>query len=153
MSVLDDSVNEELMGLFLLIKDSPRHITIKAEYLIKEVNHIYSKLCKDKHPEKHLECYAHEIKSDLGWHYSVDLVMSMVYGMIKMKGKKGKKFDLVLSAIELEYYSNCYWSSFCNVKPVVVKKPVQQIIYQVQHADIHVESPGNYIAHQITTRE
>ena len=42
--LLDDPVNEELYGLFLKVKDSPRHIAISAENLINRYHESISSI-------------------------------------------------------------------------------------------------------------
>ena len=48
--LLDDPLAESLYGLFLKVKDSPRHIAIKPEKLINEVYYICNRFYQDTNP-------------------------------------------------------------------------------------------------------
>lgn len=113
--LLDDPLAESLYGLFLKVKDSPRHITIKPEIILNEVYLISNKIYQDAEPSNLIEDYEHEIESDMGWHYARELVMPMIYALIKGQKKKPQKVDCALVAIERKYHKSCYWPTFATV--------------------------------------
>lgn len=135
--IFDDPVDEELYGLFLKVKYSPRHIPIKADLLLKEVKSVCNRLKQDKQAEKHLTEYEQNILSNLGWHYAPSLIMSMAYGMMRMKGKQTRKAACLMAALEQAYGHCCYWQAFSQAQPprITIRRP-KTIIYQVQH--LHV---------------
>ena len=161
---LDDPLVEEIYGLFLQVKDSPRHIAIKAENLLNEVFYICSKFYQDNNPEEHLGEYAQEIESDLGWHYASDLVMVIAYVVLGNRSRISQKIQRVRNAIKFQYQQIYYWRVFCEreyrsarkksekVKVVnlqdLAKMTDKTIIIQVNNADINVNSPGNQIIQQ-----
>lgn len=161
--IKEDAINDELYGLFLKVKDSPRHIGIKPENLFNEVYGVCDRISHDKSPEEHLDIYAKEIEQDMGWHYAVDLVMTMVYNVIRLKKKETEKNKRILSAIEHTYQHNCYWQPFLNVQPrradlaatilqlkrQLAKKKEQPIVIQVGDANINLYSGGNIIGNTI----
>ncbi len=159
MKILEDPVGEALYGLFLKVKDSPRHIAIKAENLINEVFHVCALFSKDRKPEEHLKLYAHQIEQDLGWHYAAELVMPMAYGVCRLLERKSKKNERLLSAIEQNYQCSCYWQTFLAMKPqptdltAAILKMKQNsnkpIIIHVGQADINLYSGGNIIGNNI----
>lgn len=106
--LLEDPLAEGLYGLFLKVKDSPRHISIKPEVLINEVYYVTNLFYQDTDPSGSIDLYAHEIESDLGWRYAADLVMIMAYALLKTQ-KSQKKLELLLHAIENKYRFCCYW--------------------------------------------
>lgn len=110
--LIDETLKDELLGLFLKVKDSPIHVTIKASSLIKEVEHICSMFYRDKNPSEHLEKYITEIESDLGWHYAVDLVMTMAYNVVRIQPQKTRKILSLMKSIEIAFQKNVYWGSF-----------------------------------------
>lgn len=59
--LLDDPLAKSLYGLFLKVKDSPRHITIKPEIILNEVYLISNKIYQDAEPSNLIEDYEHEI--------------------------------------------------------------------------------------------
>lgn len=133
----DDPVDEELYGLFLKVKDSPRHIPIKADLLLKEAKNVCEGLYQDKQAEKHLTEFEQNILTNLGWHYAPSLIMSMVYGMMRMKGKQTRKAARLMDALEQAYGHCCYWHAFhkAQLPRITIRRP-KTIIYQVQH--LHV---------------
>ena len=160
--LLDDPLVEEIYGLFLQVKDSPRHIAIKAENLLNEVFYICSKFYQENNPEEHLGEYAQEIESDLGWHYASDLVMVIAYVVLGNRSRIPQKIQRIRQSIKFQYQHIYYWDVFCEreyrvarEKPVKVinlqdlaKMTDKTIIIQVNNADINVNSPGNQIIQQ-----
>ena len=129
--LLDDPIAESLYGLFLQVKDSPRHISIKPEKLINEVFFIRSKILQDPKPCENLEAYAHEIETDLGWAYSADIVMPMIYLSLVWAGRTSKKVSIVKTYIEKCYHRSIYWRACSSFVPfnhkVKQRKGVQSI--------------------------
>lgn len=160
--LLEDPINEELYGLFLKVKDSPRHIAIKAENLLIEVNELFAKFNHDKHPEEHLEEYEHEVVADLGWHYAADLVMPLTYVAMRMKRVKSRKLMGLMTIMEKHYNRNSYWEAFAQswekginmhtgiktAKALVIDKDLPHIIIQ-GNASINLYSAGNVIGKTI----
>lgn len=162
--LLDDPLVEEVYGLFLQVKDSPRHIAITAENLLNEVFYICSKFYQDNNPEEQLGKYTQEIESDLGWHYASDLVMVIAYVVLGNRSRIPLKIQRIRNAIKFQYQHMYYWNVFCDreyrnarkkperIKVVnlqdLAKMTDKAIIIQVNNADINVNSPGNQIIHQ-----
>jgi hypothetical protein len=165
--ITDDPLGEELYGLFLKIKDSPRHISIKAETLFNEVYDMSSRLEHDKNPSEHLEEYAKDVERNLGWHYGVDLVFPMSYAVLKCKKRQSKKVQILLETIEHRYRDSIYWETFTQRLFVKNKRKIRKLsidteellqclkeyhgipYIQVQQADIYVNSPGNIVSKEI----
>ena len=166
--LLDDPINEKLFELYLKVKDSPRHIAIKAENLLNEVYYISAKISKDKNPVEHLVLYTKEIESDLGWYYGVDLVFPMLYAVLNVRKRIPQKLQALMNTLENQYGNTCYWKIFAQPLAVTTGKKKSNIItidttqlmnamkngkgiqiIQVQNANIEVKSPGNYIARNI----
>ena len=123
--LLDDPVAESLYVLYLKVKDSPRHITIKPELLLNEAYFISNRIYQDKEPSEMIEVYEHEIESDMGWHYAKDLVMPMAYALISCQTKRPQYVDKTLMAIRDKYIKSSYWSVFSsmpNPRHVTIRK-------------------------------
>jgi len=162
--ILDNPLNEEVYGLFLQVKDSPRHIAIKTENLFNEVFYICSRFSEDSKPEEHLADYAQEIESDLGWHYASELVMVIAYVFLGNGKRRPQKIQRIMEAIKRQYWNVYYWHVFCEREYLNSKKPHEKvkllslhdlakmndkaIIIQVQQAEINVNCPGNQIIQQ-----
>ncbi len=117
--LLDDPLAESLFGLFLKVKDSPRHIAFKPEKLINEVYYICNRFYQDANPSAMIDSYAHDIESDMGWSYATELVMSMAYIVVKSQRKNPDRVEELLQTIEEHYKYNCYWN---ECQQLVVKQ-------------------------------
>ncbi len=169
--ILEDSVLEEMYGLFLMVKDSPRHIAIKPEKLIGEVSYICNKFREDESAKDHLDDYAREIEEDMGWRYATDLVMSMAHFALTRQKRLSKRIGALAGSIERMYGSCCYWSAFhrkdskpksqirervedyvsvvlSQLKGQFGKGVTPQIVFKVQQAEINVNCPGNQIVRE-----
>ena len=158
----DDRVKEELYGLFLKVKDSPRHIAIKAEHLLIEVSNLCSKFNHDKHPDEHIEDYEHEVVTDLGWHYAAELVMPLAYAALRLKQVKSRKLRALMASMEKHYSRNSYWEAFAPswekgismtagmkvAKTLAIEKDMPPIVIK-GNASINLYSSGNFIAKKI----
>ncbi len=165
--LLEDPINEELYGLFLKVKNSPRHIAINAESLFNEVYYLCAKLPKEKDPSGNLSVYAKEIETDLGWHYAAELVFPMLYAILKSKKRLSKKMLCLMETMEKNYGDTFYWNNFARPLAVVKKRHPQPIridtrdllmtlekyhvmpMISVQQAEINVNSPGNIVGKEI----
>lgn len=166
--LLNDPVMEELYGLFLKVKDSPRHIAINAERVLNEVYYICSRFYQDKKPEVRLDEYAMEVEADMGWHYAPELIMSMAYAMMNAQRSIPKKIRNLILSLELKFGNNCYWDTFSKqkaIKPARHKAKTINLnlkelmehwgganvtpVIQVQRAEILVNSPGNIIGNNV----
>ena len=108
--LLDDPLAESLYGLFLKVKDSPRHIAIKPEKLINEVYYICNRFYQDANPSAMIDEYAHEIETDLGWSYARSLVMSMAYVVLRSQKNLPPKIKQLVISIEKVYSDSYYWN-------------------------------------------
>lgn len=107
--LLDDPLAESLFGLFLKVKDSPRHLAFKPEKLINEVYFICNCFYQDADPCANMDLYAHEIEKDMGWRYATELVMSMAFVVLSKQRNLPKKIHLLLGQIEDSFGKSCYW--------------------------------------------
>lgn len=170
--LLDDPLAESLYGLFLTVKDSPRHIAIKPEKVINEAFRISSIIHADKYPDESLGRYEREIEFDLGWKYAVEIVMTIAHKILICKQKLSKAIRMILGNIEIKYGRCCYWGIFHQIEvstPVKTRRKnandyiavalkelreqfgqdiVPQIVLKVQQAEINVNSPGNQIVRE-----
>ena len=123
----EDPLAEGLYGLFLKVKDSPRHISIKPETLINEVFYVVNQLYQDADKSISIDIYAHEIESDLGWRYASELTMVMVYALMKTQ-KNPKRIDFLLNEIEYRYRLCSYWEP-CHTLSVKKTNKVKGGLY------------------------
>ena len=166
----DDPMAEELYGLFLKVKDSPRHICIKAETLLNEAYYMKYRLEHDKNPSEHFDEYAKEVETDLGWHYGADLIFPMSYAMLNAKKRNSKKTIAMMEMMKNRYGNSVYWNTFSQPLAISKKKQVRTIrldtkdlleliekyqgtpFIQVKQAEIYVNSPGNIVGKEINCK-
>ena len=51
----------------------------------------------------------------MGWHYARELVMPMIYALIKGQKEHPQEVGYALMAIERKYHKSCYWPTFATV--------------------------------------
>lgn len=124
--ILDDPLAESLYGLFLKVKDSPRHIAFKPETLINEVYYICNCFYQDADPCAMIDKYAYEIESDLGWRYATDLVMSMAYVVMYKQRNNPVRIERLMRSIETIYGRCCYWEKCHLLLKTDIQKPVRE---------------------------
>ena len=107
--LLDDPIAESLFGLFLKVKDSPRHIAFKPERLINEVYYMCNRFYQEKNPSEKMDDFSHEIEQDMGWRYATELVMPMAYVVLKSQKSLPAKMKRMVLAIEEDYGTSSYW--------------------------------------------
>ena len=74
-----DPVNEYFFEYFTSLREEPFSVTLDA---VKVFNEVYYQATRIKYESPYafyMETYYQEIKADLGWSYSAELVMTMVY--------------------------------------------------------------------------
>ena len=102
-----DPVNEEFYETFMELSEEPFGITLDA---VKVFNEVYYTITRYHYENTYTSFnYPSEIKADLGWNYSVELVMSMAYWLTGTAQEE--KYEKFRNRIKI--YTDCiYWYSF-----------------------------------------
>ena len=74
-----DPVNEYFFEYFSTLREKPFAVTLDAVKVFNEVYYLATRIKYESPSAFYMETYNQEIKADLGWKYSAELVMSMVY--------------------------------------------------------------------------
>lgn len=76
-----DPVNEYFFEYYVSLREEPFAVSLDAVKVFNEVYYHATRIKYESPYAFYSETYYQEIKADLGWNYSAELVMSMVYWM------------------------------------------------------------------------
>lgn len=108
-----DSVNEEFFEVFVTLREEPFAVTANE---VKVFNEIYYQLTRMvfEHPlPSDLGKYVADVKANLGWNYSAELVMSMAYFLLALVDKQVRPLNKFFTkAINERFFGCLYWKPF-----------------------------------------
>ena len=167
--------------MYLSIKGNSLSQDFHTLQLFNEVYYLCSRIVNENDAHPNLDWYIQEIKRDMGWDYPSSIVVNMTFVVLSLRKNNSEAITKWLDIVKIHYRMDTYRSPFtvfvreeqerntkyninlgisttCNIVPLEPKDKQHTttqgttIVYQIQHADIHVETPGNFIANQITTK-
>lgn len=104
-----DPVNEAFYETFMSLREEPFGVTLDA---VKVFNEVYYTITRYRYENTYITggfFYPSEIEADLGWKYSVELVMTMSYWIAG--ATQEEKFETFRD--DLKKYTDCiYWNTF-----------------------------------------
>ena len=108
-----DPVNEEFFEVFVTLREEPFDVTA---YEVRVFNEVYYQLTRMvfEHPlPSDLDKYVADIKANMGWNYSAELVMSMAYFLLALIDKQVRPLNKFFTkAINERYFGCLYWMPF-----------------------------------------
>ena len=108
-----DSINEDFYGVFMTLRQAPFNIQADAVKVFNEVYYQVTRMCFEYPMPTDLDKYIADIKANLGWNYSAELVMTMAYHIISLIEKKERPFNkFFTNAINEKYVSCKFWEPF-----------------------------------------
>ena len=108
----EDGLNRSLYKVFLKVKDRPYYFKFSAEKAFNEAYYISTMAMNEPHPELDVREWRYIAKNHMGWAYSADLVMSMVYAILYLQNNKDERIEYVLMMMERADYSKDYFPDF-----------------------------------------
>lgn len=127
---------------------------IPAVKVFNEVFYQITRMVYEKPLPEYLPKYVNLIKNDLGWNYSVELVMSLVYWLLLLKGlEKVRLAESFVNKIE-EWYSNSfYWNPFRQCYAALKNSGVR-VNYSFNPRPIRADVLGEtYVPWDVVTRD
>ena len=108
-----DPVNEYFYEYYISLREEPFEVTLDPVKVFNEVYYQATRAAYEKPLMFDIAPYFQDIKANLGWNYSAELVMSMVYWMFEASDvsslKKGNYFK---GYIKTQCYKSVYWQIF-----------------------------------------
>lgn len=133
-----DRVNEDFFEVFVTLREEPFAVTANE---VKVFNEVYYQLTRMvfEHPlPSDLDKYVADIKANMGWNYSAELVMSMAYFLLSLIDKKVRPLNKFFTkAINERFFGCLYWKPFKH-RFEHIKKENRNIIYHFQPCPIDV---------------
>ena len=124
-----DPINEDIYEVFLTLREDPFNIQADALKVFNEVYYQVTRMCYEYPMPADLDKYIADIKANLGWNYSAELVMSMAYQIISFFEKKERPVNKFFTKAIYEKYVSCkYWEPFEQLF-FSLKKKNRPIIY------------------------
>lgn len=107
-----DPVNEVFFDTFVTLREKPFGVKLDAVKVFNEVYYTVTRFYYEQAFGSDVPNYASDIKADLGWNYSAELVLSMAYWLTEIAQEKMR----VLFRVNLrDMYCGCgYWIPFSD---------------------------------------
>lgn len=118
-----DTVNGDLYEVFLTLREAPFNIQADAVKVFNEVYYQATRMCFEYPLPTDLDKYIADIKANLGWNYSAELVMSVTYQIITHINKTGRPFNKFFTKSIYDKYNTCrFWRPFKRLFGSIKKK-------------------------------
>lgn len=108
----DDELNKELYKVYLRVKDHPYYFKFDAEKAFNEAYYIATLAMNEPHPELDVREWWYAAKRDIGWAYSANLIMSMVYAILSLQSEKPDTIDYVLEIMKNTNYGEDHFPAY-----------------------------------------
>ena len=108
-----DPVNEDCYEVYLNLREDPFNIQADAVKVFNEVYYQITRMFFEHPLPNDLEKYVADIKANIGWNYSAELVMSMAYFLFSLINKKAFPLNRFFTESIHERFEGCrYWKPF-----------------------------------------
>lgn len=123
-----DPINEFLYETFISLSEKPFSLKADAVKVFNEVYYQVTRMVYEHPMPSDLQFYVSDVKGNLGWNYSAELVMSMAYQIISLMEQKTRPLNKFFTkAISATYGGSIYWRPFKRCFVVLKKKKVTTI--------------------------
>ena len=108
-----DRINEAFFEVFVTLRDEPFAVQADEIKVFNEVYYQVTRMVYDYPMPSDLPKYVSDIKANMGWNYSAELVMSMAYFIISLIDKNERPFNKFFTkAINEKFFGCLYWKPF-----------------------------------------
>ena len=107
-----DELNKELYKVYLKVKDRPYYFKFDADKAFNEAYYIATMAMNESHPELDVREWWYAAKRDIGWAYSANLIMSMVYAILSLQAEKPDTIDYVLEIMKGANYGEEHFPAY-----------------------------------------
>ena len=122
-----EPLNEKFFEVFVTLREEPFDIHSDEVKVFNEVYYQITRMYYENPMPDDLKNFISDIKANLGWSYSAELVMSMAYFMIANCNKKQLNMFFTNSIID-KFQDSIYWKPF-NLCSDELKKARKSINY------------------------
>ena len=108
-----DPVNEEFFAVFVTLREEPFAVTVGELKVFNEVYYQLTRMVFERPLPSDLDKYIADLKANLGWNYSAELVMSMAYFLLALVDKQLRPLNKFFTkAINERFFGCLYWKPF-----------------------------------------
>lgn len=110
-----DPLNVDLYELLMQLNEDPYHVKADALKVLNEVYYLVTRIYYETPLALDCVSYTNEIKANLGWKYSAELVFTLSYFLITWKGRQDKRLNsLSKDYIRQMCINTIYWKPVQN---------------------------------------
>lgn len=133
-----DRVNEDFFEVFVTLREEPFAVTSNEVKVFNEVYYQLTRMVYERPLPSDLDKYVADVKANLGWNYSAELVMSMVYFLLALIDKHVRPLNKFFTkAINERFFGCLYWKPFKH-RFECLKKAHRKINYHFKPSPVDV---------------
>ena len=127
-----DHINEEFFEVFVMLHEEPFAVTANEVKVFNEVYYQLTRMVYEHPLPSDLDKYIADIKSNHGWNYSAELVISMAYFLLALIDKQVRPLNKFFTkAINERFFGCLYWKPFKH-RFESLKKENRKLAYNFQ---------------------
>ncbi len=108
-----DPINEAFFEVFVTLHEEPFAVQTDEVKVFNEVYYQVTRMVYEHALPSDLQSYISDIKGNMGWNYSAELIMSMAYFLIALIDHKEKPLNKFFTkAINERFWGCLYWKPF-----------------------------------------
>ena len=108
-----DTINEAFFEVFVTLREEPFAVQTSEVKVFNEVYYQITRMLFEYPMPSDLPKYVNDIKANMGWNYSAELVMSMAYYLMSLIEKQERPLNKFFTkAINEKYFGCLYWKPF-----------------------------------------
>lgn len=110
-----DPLNVDLYEILMQLNEEPYNVKADALKVLNEVYYLITRIYYERPLTYECNSYTNEIKANLGWNYSAELVFTLSYFLITWKGRQDKRLSsLITDYIRRMCLNTIYWKPVQN---------------------------------------
>ncbi len=110
-----DPINEDFFDVFVMLHEEPFAVQADEVKVFNEVYYQVTRIIYEHPLPNDLQRYLNDIKANLGWNYSAELVMSMSYFLIALIDKNERPINRFLRKPSMSVSSVVSIGSHLNI--------------------------------------
>lgn len=133
-----DRINEAFFEVFVTLRDEPFCVKTDEIKVFNEVYYQITRMVYDYPMPSDLSKYISDIKANMGWNFSAELVMSMAYFLISLMDKHDRPFNKFFTkSINEKFFGCLYWKPFKH-RFEQLKKEKRRLRYSFRPSPVDV---------------
>lgn len=134
-----DPLNVDLYDIIIMLGEEPYNVKVDALKVLNEVYYVITRIYYETPLAHDFSNISNDIKANLGWNYSAELVMTLSYFLLNWKGK----YDTRLNSLTKDYIRHrcsgtIYWTPIRN-RIIRLKRQEKYIRYDFKPAPLPLE--------------